>query len=84
MLIPRRTMAQAAPPAPHRFATGGTELAFMIRDSGTRGCLRHQPSDRSCSYRTTRHVKRGGKVWISIFPDRPLTKKPAENSYGFR
>ena len=24
----------------------------------------------------TRHVKRGGKIWINIFPDRPLTKKP--------
>ncbi len=26
----------------------------------------------------TRHIKRGGKVWINIYPDRPLTKKPAE------
>ena len=26
----------------------------------------------------TRHVKRGGKVWIRIFPDKPITKKPAE------
>ncbi|MEK7871184.1 MAG: 50S ribosomal protein L16, partial [Nitrospirota bacterium] len=25
----------------------------------------------------TRHVKRGGKVWIRIFPDKPITKKPA-------
>ncbi len=30
----------------------------------------------------TRHVKRGGKVWINIFPDRPLTKKPAETRMG--
>lgn len=30
----------------------------------------------------TRHVKRGGKVWINIFPDRPLTKKPAEVRMG--
>ena len=29
-----------------------------------------------------RHVKRGGKVWINIFPDRPLTKKPAEVRMG--
>ena len=29
-----------------------------------------------------RHVKRGGKVWINIFPDRPLTKKPAETRMG--
>ncbi len=30
----------------------------------------------------TRHIKRGGKVWINIFPDRPLTKKPAETRMG--
>ena len=30
----------------------------------------------------TRHVKRGGKVWIRIFPDRPISKKPAETRMG--
>ncbi len=30
----------------------------------------------------TRHIKRGGKVWIRIFPDKPLTKKPAEVRMG--
>lgn len=30
----------------------------------------------------TRHVKRGGKVWIRIFPDKPLTEKPAETRMG--
>ena len=30
----------------------------------------------------TRHVKRGGKVWIRIFPDMPYTKKPAETRQG--
>ena len=30
----------------------------------------------------TRHAKRGGKVWIRIFPDRPFTKKPAETRMG--
>ena len=30
----------------------------------------------------TRHIKRGGKVWITIYPDRPLTKKPAETRMG--
>ena len=30
----------------------------------------------------TRYIKRGGKVWINIFPDRPLTKKPAETRMG--
>ena len=30
----------------------------------------------------TRHMKRGGKVWITIFPDKPITKKPAETRMG--
>jgi large subunit ribosomal protein L16 len=30
----------------------------------------------------TRYVKRGGKVWIRIFPDKPITKKPAETRMG--
>ncbi|MFN0151900.1 MAG: 50S ribosomal protein L16 [bacterium] len=30
----------------------------------------------------TRHVKRGGKVWIRIFPDKPVTEKPAETRMG--
>jgi large subunit ribosomal protein L16 len=30
----------------------------------------------------TRHIKRGGRVWIRIFPDKPVTKKPAETRMG--
>ena len=30
----------------------------------------------------TRHMKRGGRVWITIFPDKPITKKPAETRMG--
>ena len=30
----------------------------------------------------TRHMKRGGKVWITIFPDKPVTQKPAETRMG--
>lgn len=30
----------------------------------------------------TRHVKRGGKVWIRVFPDKPVSKKPAETRMG--
>lgn len=30
----------------------------------------------------TRHIRRGGKVWIKIFPDKPVTKKPAETRMG--
>ena len=30
----------------------------------------------------TRHIKRGGKVWITVFPDKPITQKPAETRMG--
>jgi len=30
----------------------------------------------------TRHIKRGGKVWINVFPDKPVTNKPAETRMG--
>ncbi|MFO7774946.1 MAG: 50S ribosomal protein L16 [Candidatus Hydrogenedentota bacterium] len=30
----------------------------------------------------TRHIKRGGKIWIRVFPDKPITKKPAEVRMG--
>ena len=30
----------------------------------------------------TRHVKRGGKIWIRVFPDKPVTKKPLETRMG--
>ena len=30
----------------------------------------------------TRHIRRGGKIWICIFPDKPVTKKPAETRMG--
>jgi len=36
----------------------------------------------ACRIAITRHVKRGGKVWIRIFPDKPFTKKPAETRMG--
>ena len=30
----------------------------------------------------TRHIKRAGKIWVRVFPDKPITKKPAETSMG--
>ena len=36
----------------------------------------------ACRVAMTRHIKRGGKVWIRIFPDKPITKKPAETRLG--
>jgi large subunit ribosomal protein L16 len=36
----------------------------------------------ACRVAMTRHIKRGGKVWIRIFPDKPIAKKPAETRMG--
>jgi len=36
----------------------------------------------ACRVAINRHLKRGGKLWIRIFPDKPITKKPAETRMG--
>ncbi len=36
----------------------------------------------ACRVAMTRHIKRGGKVWIRVFPDKPITKKPLETRMG--
>ena len=36
----------------------------------------------ACRVAISRHIKRGGKIWIRIFPDKPITKKPAETRMG--
>jgi large subunit ribosomal protein L16 len=64
-------------------ATRGTELAFG--DLGLK-CLDHakltSQQIEAARIAITRHIKRGGKVWIRIFPDRPITAKPAEVRQG--
>ena len=64
-------------------AKGGTRLAFG--DFGIQALEGHYVTNRqieSARIAINRHIKRGGKVWINIFPDRPLTKKPAETRMG--
>ena len=64
-------------------AKGGTELAFG--DYGIQSMEATYLTNRqieSARIAMTRHIKRGGKVWINVYPDRPLTKKPAETRMG--
>ena len=64
-------------------AKGGTSLAFG--EFGIQAVEGHYVTNRqieSARIAMTRHIKRGGKVWINIYPDRPLTKKPAETRMG--
>ena len=62
---------------------GGTSLAF-----GEYGLQALEPGWvtskqlEAARVALTRHIKRGGKVWISVFPHKPITKKPAETRMG--
>ncbi len=64
-------------------ANGGTEVSF-----GDFGIQALEPGwitarqIEAARIAMTRHVKRGGKVWIRVFPDKPVTQKPAETRMG--
>src|SRR2546426_11383847 len=64
-------------------AKGGTEVHF-----GDFGLLALEPGwltnrqIEAARVAMTRHIRRGGKVWVNIFPDKPYTKKPAETRMG--
>jgi len=64
-------------------ATRGNFLAFGDYGIQAQGCgwITAQQIE-AARIAITRHVKRGGKVWIRVFPDKPFTKKPAETRMG--
>ena len=84
MLIPRRVKHRKQHhPGRSGMAKGGTQLAFG--DYGIQALAPAYVTNRqieSARIAMTRYMKRGGKVWINIYPDRPLTKKPAETRMG--
>jgi len=84
MLMPKRTKYRKV----HKGrmtgkAKGGTRVTF-----GEYGLQAQEPGwitarqIESARVAMTRHIKRGGKVWINIFPDKPVTEKPAETRMG--
>ena len=84
MLMPKRVKHRKV----HRgrmkgISKGGTDLAF-----GEYGLQALEPGWvtskqlEAARVALTRHIKRGGKVWISVFPHKPITKKPAETRMG--
>jgi large subunit ribosomal protein L16 len=84
MLIPRRVKHRKQHhPDRHGSAKGGTRVTF-----GEYGVQALEPAYitnrqiESARIAINRHIRRGGKVWINIYPDRPLTKKPAETRMG--
>lgn len=84
MLLPKRVKYRRV----HRGrmkgkATRGNEVTY-----GEYGLMATEPSwitsnqIEAARVAMTRHTKRGGKVWIKIFPDKPVTEKPAETRMG--
>ena len=84
MLVPRRVKWRKSH-APKRkgFAKGGTRINFG--EYGIQAIEHGYVTNRqieSARIAITRHVKRGGKVWINVFPDKSVTQKPAETRMG--
>jgi large subunit ribosomal protein L16 len=84
MLIPRKVKHRKQHhPGRSGQATGGTVVSFG--EYGIQALTPAYVTNRqieAARIAMTRHIKRGGKVWINIYPDRPLTKKPAETRMG--
>ena len=84
MLLPKRTKYRK----PHRgrragLSKGGTRVQFG--EYGLKALESGWVTNRqieAARIAMTRKIKRGGKVWINIFPDKPFTKKPAETRMG--
>ncbi|HCN36119.1 MAG: 50S ribosomal protein L16 [Ignavibacteria bacterium] len=84
MLMPKRVKFRKA----HRGNRRGNAQRGNMVDFGTYGLKAMEAgwvTDRqieAARIAMTRHMKRDGKVWIRIFPDKPITKKPAETRMG--
>ncbi|HZH99046.1 MAG TPA: 50S ribosomal protein L16 [Fimbriimonadaceae bacterium] len=84
MLLPKRTKFRKQ----HRGRMNGKATRGNTISFGDYGLVAHEAgwiSSRqieAARIAMTRHIKRGGKVWIRIFPDKPITKKPLETRMG--
>jgi large subunit ribosomal protein L16 len=84
MLSPKRVKYRKQMKGRNRgTATRGTEVSFgeYGLQSTAAGWITNR-SIEAARIAMTRHIKRGGKVWIRIFPDKPYTKKPLEVRMG--
>ncbi|AHY47219.1 ribosomal protein L16 [Rubrobacter radiotolerans] len=84
MLVPKKLKYRK----PHRgkrrgMAKGGTEIEFgeYGLQAVDRGWITNRQIE-AARIAMTRKIRRGGKVWINIFPHKPVTKKPAETRMG--
>ena len=84
MLQPNRTKYRKQQKGRNRgLAHRGSKVAFgeFALKSTSRGFITSRQIE-SARRAMTRHIKRGGKIWIRIFPDKPITKKPLEVRQG--
>ena len=84
MLAPKRVLHRKVQRGSMKgHAKGNTELHFG--EWGLKALEAHWLTNRqieAARVAMTRQMKRGGRVWITIFPDKPITKKPAETRMG--
>ncbi len=84
MLLPKRVKYRRV----HRGRLTGKAYRGTTVSHGEYGLMATEPAWISSNQieaariAMTRYIKRGGKVWIKIFPDKPLTEKPAETRMG--
>ncbi|MCB9728028.1 MAG: 50S ribosomal protein L16 [Deltaproteobacteria bacterium] len=84
MLAPKRIKYRKTHKGRNRgLAKGGTEVSFgeyalQATDHG----MATSRQIEAARIAMTRYVKRGAKIWIRVFPDKPMTKKPAETRMG--
>ena len=84
MLLPKRTRFRKQ----HKgrrggVATRGSTIAFgQYALQAVDACWMTNRQIEAARRAMTRHVRRGGQIWIRIFPDKPVTKKPAETRMG--
>jgi large subunit ribosomal protein L16 len=84
MLAPKRVKWRKQQKGRMRgLAKGGSDLNFGQFGLQATACGRLTSRQiEAARVAITRHVKRGGKIWIRVFPDKPITKKPAETRMG--
>ena len=84
MLLPKRVKHRKT----HRGRMRGASTGQVKVNAGDYGLQAMEPGwitnrqIEAARIAMTRHMKRGGKVWINIFPDKPVTEKPAETRMG--
>jgi large subunit ribosomal protein L16 len=84
MLQPKKTKFRKQFKGRNRgIATRGNEISFGAFGLKAAQCCRITARQIEAARRAvTRYIKRGGKIWIRIFPDKPITKKPLEVRQG--